>query len=103
MVMVGTDLALGLADLALVVLVVTDLADPADLALVVLVVTDLADLVDLVDLALGLEGMGHTDLALGLAGRRLEVVLVDHMGLVLGLEGLVLVVLVPAGRTVTWA
>ena len=60
--MVGTDLALGLADLA----------DPADLALVPV-------------------------------GRRLEVVLVDHMGLVLGLEDLVLVVLVPAGRTVTWA
>ena len=70
--MVGTDLALGLADLA-----------------------DLADL--------ALEGMGHTDLALALAGRRLEVVLVDHMGLVLGLEDLVLVAPVPAGRTVTWA
>ena len=72
------------------------------------------DLADLADLALGLAGMGHTDLALGLAGRvvrmdpalvgrRLEVVLVDHMGPVLGLEDLVLVVLVPAGRTVTWA
>ena len=85
-VMVGTDLALGLAD-------------PADLAL---------------------EGVGHTDLALGLAGRRLGaamvvrmdpalvgrrlgLVLAVHMGLVLGLEDLVLVVLVPAGRTVTWA
>lgn len=73
---------------------------------------DPADLADLADLAL--EGMGHTDLALGLAGRvvrmdpalvgrRLEVVLVDHMGPVLGLEDLVLVVLAPAGRTVTWA
>ena len=72
----------------------------------VMVDTDLADLADPADpadLALGLEGMGHTDLALGLAGRRLEVVLVDHMGLVLGLEDLVLVAPVPAGRTVTWA
>ena len=78
----------------------------------VLVDTGLVDLASV--------GMGHTDLALGLAGRRLglvlvvrmdpalvgrrlEVVLVDHMDLVLGLEDLVLVVLVPAGRTVTWA
>lgn len=83
--MVGTDLALDLADLA----GLADLADLADLALVP------------VGRRLGAAMVVRMDPAL--VGRRLEVVLVDHMGLVLGLEDLVLVVLVPAGRTVTWA
>ena len=77
-------------------LVGTDPADPADL-------------VDLADLALGLVPAGRrlgaamvVRMDPALVGRHLEVVLVDHMGLVPGLEDLVLVALVPAGRTVTW-
>ena len=63
--------------------------------------TDLVDLVDLADPAdlapaLGLEGMGHTDLALGLAGRRLEAVSAVHMDPVLALVVLV-------GHMATWA